>query len=80
MLAIAPMSSPPADRPRAKAFLRIVVLVGAEPARHVDEVREGVDLVQQLAVLVPVAAHLLAAADVRDGHDEAAIEQRQRGR
>jgi hypothetical protein len=33
----------------------------------VDEVGEGVLLVQQLAILVPAAAHFLAAADVGDG-------------
>ena len=42
---------------------------------HVDEVMEAVLLVQQLAILVPLATQLLAAAHMGDGIDEAAIEQ-----
>ena len=40
-----------------------------------DEVGEGVLLLQQLAVLVPLPPHLLSAADVRHGIHEAAIQQ-----
>src|SRR5690348_12865529 len=42
-----------------------------------DEVGERVHLAQQLAVLVPPAAHLAAAADVRDRVAEPAVEQGQ---
>ena len=42
-----------------------------------DEVAERVFLLEQLAVIVPYFAQLGAAADVRDGEDEAAIEQAQ---
>ena len=53
---------------RGMAFLHQVV-------GDIDEVGEGVELVEQLAVLVPPAAQLLAAADVGDGIDHAAVEQ-----
>ena len=43
-----------------------------QPVGHVDEVCEGVFLDQLLAVLVPGAAHLSAAAHVRDRVDGAA--------
>src|SRR3546814_10578494 len=46
----------------------------------VDEVGEGVLLAQQLAVVVPLATHLLATADVGDGVDHAAVEQADRRR
>src|SRR5207245_11136367 len=42
---------------------------------YVDEIVERVLLVHHLALIVPRAAHLLAAADVGDGVAEAAIEQ-----
>jgi len=41
---------------------------------------ERIGLVQQLAILVPSATQFLAAADVRDRDDPAAIEQRQKVR
>src|SRR6266705_5293586 len=41
-----------------------------------DEVAEGIRLAQQLSVVVPPAAHLAAAPDVRDRIAEAAVEQR----
>jgi len=40
-----------------------------------DEVGEGVGLVQQFPVVVPAPPQLAAAADVRDGVAEAAVEQ-----
>ncbi len=43
---------------------------------HVDEIGEGVFLVHQLAVVIPGAAHFLAAADMGDGDNEAAVHQR----
>ena len=42
-----------------------------------DEVGEGVGLGLELAVVVPRPAQLGAAADVRDGEDPAAVEQRE---
>ena len=48
-------------------------------ARAGDEVGERVALGQHLALLVPVPAQLAAAADVRDGEDDAAVEQREPG-
>ena len=60
------------DQPRRRRPARARQVLGAR-----DEVGEGVLLVQQLAVLVPAAAHLPAAADVRDRVAEAAVEQRQ---
>jgi hypothetical protein len=55
-----------------------------EPALHQQlraghEVGEGVALQQELAVLVPPPAHLAAAAHVRDGKHEAAVQQREPG-
>ena len=58
--------------------LRDVALRDEELGR-VDEIGEGVFLLEQLAVLVPLPAHFLAAADVRDGVDEPAVDQRERG-
>ncbi len=40
-----------------------------------DEVGEGVALLHEAAGIVPGLAHVAAAADVRVGHDDAAIEQ-----
>jgi len=48
-----------------------------EKLRGGDEVGEGVLLLHHLAVVVPLAAHLLAAANVRDGVDDPAVEQRE---
>ena len=59
-------------------FRRITFL--HQETGDVDEVGEGVLLLQQLAVLVPAAAHFLAAADMGDGVDHAAVEQAQQGR
>ena len=50
------------------------VPLGDEVARTVDEVREGVALGEELAVLVPLPAHLAAAAHVRHREDHAAVE------
>ena len=70
-LATAPMSSPPADPPPRHEP------VGARSSRsstrwraQATKSREGVGLGEELAVLVPAAAELAAAADVRDGEDE----------
>ena len=53
------------------------VLVGDEVLCHGDEVGEGVLLLQELAILVPGAAHVAAAADVRYRKYEAAVDQAQ---
>ena len=45
-----------------------------------NEVGERVHLVEQFAVLIPFAAHLLTAADVCNGVGKAAVEQAQPGR
>ena len=42
-----------------------------------DEVGEGIFLQHHLALLVPLLAHFAAAANVRDGEDDAPIEQAQ---
>jgi hypothetical protein len=42
-----------------------------------DEIGEGVDLLVALAVFVPCKTLVLAAADMGDGIDEAAIHKRQ---
>jgi len=57
--------------------LRVGIAFLHQEARDVDEVVEGVALPEELAVLVPAPAHLLAAAHVRERVDEAAVEQRQ---
>ena len=41
----------------------------------IDEIGEGVLLVQQAAVLKPLTPHLLAAAHVGDRHNESAVQQ-----
>src|ERR1700739_4440850 len=47
----------------------------------VNEIVEGVLLVHELAIVVPMLAHVVAAANVRDDESEAAVEQDQaRGR
>ena len=51
--------------------------MGDEVLSHSNEVVEGVLLLQELAVLVPLPAHVTAAADVRDGIREAAVDQAQ---
>ena len=38
-----------------------------------DKVGKGVPLIQQLAVIVPVAAHLAPTPHVRNGKDETAV-------
>ena len=44
-----------------------------------DEIGEGVFLVQQLAVEVPIATHVRPAANVGKGEHDAAVKQRQSG-
>ncbi len=70
-LATAPISRPPALPPSATSRSARRPALVDEVAGGGDEVGERVLLVQQLAVVVPVAAQLAAAADVRDGEDEA---------
>lgn len=53
------------------------VLVGNEVLSHGHKVGEGVLLLEELAVLVPVAAHVAAAAYVRNCKREAAVYQAQ---
>jgi hypothetical protein len=76
-LATAPISNPPALPPMANTFVLGAVARGDEMTRDVDEVGEGMHLVESAPVVVPGAAHFLAAAHMRDGIDEAAIEQTQ---
>src|SRR5205823_907226 len=45
-----------------------------------NEVGEGIFFLQQLAVLIPLLAKLLAAPDVSDSIDEPPIDQTQAGR
>ena len=81
MLATAPISSPPALPPIGEDACRGAAYFSRDQeVGDVDEVGEGVLLLEQLAVVVPGAAQLLAAADVRDGVDEAAVEQRDAAR
>ena len=60
--------------------VRVGVSLGREVLGGGDEVGERVLLVEELAVLVPGAAHLLAAADVGDRIDEAPVDQAQERR
>jgi hypothetical protein len=74
----------PHEEPAGRAALRdhpvgARVAVLDEVPRAVHEVRERVALVQELAVLIPLAAHLTTAAHVRDGEDHAAVQLRQAG-
>src|SRR5262249_41993774 len=52
------------------------VLGGDEVLGAGDEVGEGVQLVHHAAGVVPGFAHFAAAADVHEGHDYAAVEER----
>ena len=52
-------------------------LLRDERLRGRDEVGERVLLLQHLPVVVPLLAHLAAAADVRDGDDDAPVEEAQ---
>src|SRR5690606_21382734 len=47
--------------------------------RHVDEVGEGVDPAFELAGLVPRTPEVVAAADMRDGIGEAAVDEAEAG-
>ena len=51
------------------------VSLGDQVFGAIDEVVEGVALVQQLAGFVPVPAHFHAAPDVGDGKDETTVDQ-----
>jgi len=79
MLATSPISRPPADPPPAIRREGVVQPWATSVLGTRDEVGEGVGLAQHLAVVVPAAAHLAAAADVRDRVAEAAVQQRQPG-
>ena len=48
-----------------------------QPPRHIDEIIEGIGALLQLAALVPRAAHVVAAPDMRDGIGKAPVHQRQ---
>ena len=73
--ATAPISKPPALPPRAVSRSGAVASLVHEVLRARDEVGERVRLVQQLAVVVPTATHLAAAAHVRDREHDTAVEQ-----
>ena len=75
MLAIAPISMPPAEPPCATMRSWLVKPCSTRWRGRGDEIGEGVHLLQALAVLVPVIALVLAAANMGDGIDEAAIGQ-----
>ena len=60
--------------------LRGVALGDQAPAR-IDEIVEGVGALEQLALQIPAPPEIIAAADMRDGIGEAAIDEAQpRGR
>ena len=48
-----------------------------EAAGGIDEVMERVRALLQLAVEIPLVAHVIAAANVRDGISETAIDERE---
>ena len=73
----APIRRPPADPPRAASWSRRRPSLVDERPRDRDEVAEGRRLLGEAAHLVPGAAHLAAAADVGDGEDDPAVEQRE---
>ena len=78
-LATAPISRPPALPPSATSrsgeVYPLSIRCRAQSTKSVKVLR----LLQQLAVLVPLPAHLAAAAHVRDREDDAAVEHRQAG-
>ena len=76
-LAATPISRPPAEPPRAISRRGAGPALAHQMPGAGGEVGERVRLAEHLAVVVPAAAHLAAAPDVRDGEDEAAVEQRQ---
>ena len=77
MLVTAPISRPPALPPvMIKAVFRRVFLVD-QVLGCGNEVGEGVLLDHHLARVVPLLAHLSAAADVRDAEDHTAIQEAQ---
>ena len=62
-----------------EAVFRSVAVSASRCSALVDEVGEGVLLMHHAAGVVPGLAEVAAAADVRDGHDDAAIEQARSG-
>ena len=56
---------------------RLGYALGDQVAGDVHEIVEGVGAFGQLAGFVPVVAQFIAAANMGDGEDEAAIEQRE---
>ena len=57
------------------AFLGIAL--GDQPLRHVDEIVEGIGAFVELALQIPLAPQIVAAANMRDGVGIAAIDQAQ---
>ena len=53
------------------------VLLTNEVFSTIDEVVEGVFLLHQLSVLIPVSAHFLAAADMCQGEYKTTVQQTQ---
>ena len=75
----APTSRPPAEAPRATSRCGDVQPSLTRCARTGHEVGERVDLAEHLAVVVPAAAQLTPAADVRDRVPEPPVQQGQPG-
>jgi hypothetical protein len=74
MFTTAPIRSPPAEPPvMTSRSLRGVLLIDQILGRR-DEVREGVLLRHHLPGVVPLLAEVAAAAYVRRGEDDAAVE------
>ena len=67
---------PPAEPPLATIRPRFVKPLRDEILASSDEIVERVELGLVLAILVPAIALVLAAANVGNGEDEAAIDQR----
>jgi hypothetical protein len=76
MLATAPISMPPAEPPWATMRSCGGEVLAVEIARRGDEIGKRVGLLAALAFLIPGKALLLAAANMGDGVDEAAVNQR----
>src|SRR5690606_10216555 len=60
--------------------IRAGIIQSHQMAGAGDEIGEGVGLLLALAVIIPGPALVLAAADMGDGIDEAAIDERKRVR
>ena len=75
MLVTAPISRPPALPPTMRQPVLARVFPGDEMLGGGDEIGEGVLLLHHPPVVVPLLAHLAAAADVGHGEDHAAVDQ-----